>query len=286
MALHRKAQRTALARAWDDEPGVSVLHCSDAPDMSGANAAALEQANLSREQLAWVKNIYDSETPAREEARARANAVSDQQMASSKLQDQLTQESAAHYRSTFKPIESYIANDAMNYDTPERREAAAGQAQADVGTQADIARSTTMNDLAARGVDPSSGAAAMALARGGIMEAASKAAAGNQARTQVETIGAARRADAANLGRGIASAQGTTASLALTAGNSSVGNSQTALNTNGVGMVQQGYGTAINGIGQSANTLLNVGKVQGDASASSSAGLGSLAGAGMMAFAV
>jgi hypothetical protein len=277
-----------LLRELQRARGAHRLQCSDAPDMSGANAAALEQAQLSRDQLEWVKGIYEAEAPARDEARQRANAVSDQQMASSQLQDQVTRESLDHYRTTFKPIEQKLAQQALEYDTPERRAQASGQAMADVGTQADIAREGMVRELASRGVDAGSGNVVAALARGGVAEAAAKAAAGNQASNLVETTGHAYLSDAANLGRNIASSQGTTAGIALNAGNSSVGNSQTALNTgtNGVGMVQGSYSTAINGIGQSANTLTNIGKVQADTAASNSQGLGSLAGAGMMAFAV
>jgi hypothetical protein len=247
--------------------------------MSGANAAALEQAQLSREQLDWIKGVYEQERPAREAAAARAQAVSDAQVKSMQQQDDISKAAYDHYSSTFKPIESAIATEAMNYDTPERRAQASGQAMADVGTQADIAREGMVRDLASRGVDAGSGNVVAALARGGVQEAAAKAAAGNAATQQVETVGRALKADAANLGRGIASSQGTTAGLALTAGTQAAGNAQTALNatTSGNGMVQQGYSTAINGIGQSANTLTNIGKVQADGSGDQL--LGAVAGA-------
>lgn len=259
------------------------LQCDDGPDMTGANQAALEAAQLSREQLAWVQNIYAQEAPARAEARAKATQVADAQLGQMALQDQLTRESADHYRTTFKPIETRIAQEAMNYDTAARREQVAGQRVADVGTQADISREGMMRDLASRGVDTSSGNAVSALARGGIMEAAAKAAAANAGRQEVETVGRALRADAANLGRGIASAQGTTASLATQAGNSAVGNSQTALNTgmSGVGMVQQGQQMGINGITGAANTLTNIGKVQSDSGGNAMQMIGTVAGAGL-----
>lgn len=264
------------------------LYCSSAPDLSGANAAALEQAKLSRDQLDWVKGVYASEAPARQAAQDRANAVSDAQLKSMQQQDSIAQDSYNHYKTTFQPIETQLATQAQNYDTPSRRDAMAGQAIADVGTQAGIAQQGVVNDLAARGVDASSGNAAAALAQGGVQAAAAKAAAGNSARQLVETTGHAYMEDAANLGRGIASAQGTQAGIALNAGNASVGNSQTALNTasNGVGMVQQGYGTAINGLGSAAQNMTNIGKVQADTAAANSQGMGSLAGAGMMALAV
>jgi hypothetical protein len=276
--------RRELARCM----GANRLQCTDAPDMSGANAAALKSAELSEKQLEWVKGVYEAEAPAREATRAKANAVSDAQIGVMNQQMGLTSEAADHYRTTFKPIESFIAKEAMGYDTAERRDAAAGQAMADVGTQGDIGRQTTMDELAARGVDPSSGNAAMALQRGSVMEAAAKAAAGNDARTKVETVGRALRGDAANLGRGIASSQATTAGLSLTAGDRAVASSGAGLaaGTAGAGMVQQGYGTAINGLSGASSNLANIGKIEAGSDASGSSGLGSLAGAGMMAFAV
>lgn len=281
---NRKHHRSGLTRAWDTEPGIGLLQCSDAPDMSGANAAAVAQAELSKEQLEWVKGIYEQERPAREAAVARANTVSDAQLASQRQADQLAAESAQHYRSTFKPIEQRIAQDAMEYDTPEKREAAAGQAMADVGSQGAIARQTTMADLAARGVDPSSGNAAATLARTSVAEAAAKAAAGNTARTQVETVGAARRMDAAGLGRGVVSSQGTQAGLALTAGTQSVGNAGRALDMQGQGtqLMMQGYSGAQQGMAGAAQTHLGIARTE-----AGSGGEGaSLAGSAMTAAAV
>lgn len=285
---HRKHQRTAIARAWDVEPGISLLQCSQAPDMSGANAAALESAQLSRDQLQWVQKTYADEAPARAAAAAQATKVSNAQLASQQLQDSLAQEGAAHYRTTFKPIEEKIAADAQGYDTAERRAQESGQAMADVGTQADIARRTAMQEAEARGVDPSSGSFAATLGRGAVAEAAAKAAAGNAAAKNVETVGAAKMMDAAGLGRGVVSSQGTQAGLAVQAGSASAASARGALDatTSGDAMVQQGYGQAVNGLQGASNSLTNIGKVSADVSASNSQGMGALAGAGMMALAV
>ena len=244
------------------------------PDMSGANAAAVMQAELSREQLDWVKQTYEAERPEREAAAARAAQVSDAQLASQQQADQLAAESAAHYRTTFKPIEQQIAHEALNYNTAHRRESAAAQAMADINQQATIARETTMADLASRGVDPSSGNVAATMSRGSVMEAAAKAAAANDARTKVETIGAAKLNDAAGLGRGVVSSQGTQAGLALTAGNSSVGNAVTGLNatTSGNNLMMQGYGGAQQGLAGAAQTHLGIANATRDTSGASLAG--------------
>jgi hypothetical protein len=62
------------------------------------------------------------------------------------------------------------------------------------------------------------------MARQAIQEAAAKAAAGNTARTNTETVGSAKMMDAAGIGRGVISNQATQAQIGLNSGNSSVNN--------------------------------------------------------------
>jgi hypothetical protein len=259
--------------------------CSEAPDTSGMNAAAVQQAELSREQLDFFKQLYADTAPEREAAASRQNAISDAQLGLMNQQQQLTDEANTRYKGTFVPIEERIAREAMAYDTPERREQEAGQAMADVGSQVDLARAGVQRDLADRGVDASSGNAAVALSRMALGEGAAKAAAGNTARKQVETIGAAKLADAAAMGRGVMTNQGTTASLALNAGNASSGNAGTALNTatSGANLMQAGYQGAQQGLAGAASTYGNIGRIESQDSGGLLGGIGQLAmGAGAM----
>lgn len=241
--------------------------CSEAPDMSGANAAALEQAQLSREQLAWFKELEQQTRPQREAAQARQMAVSDAQLRLMSQQEQLTTEANQRYKSTFQPIEDRIAREAQAYDTPARREAEAGQAMADVESQVALANAGVQRELADRGVDASSGNAAIALSRQALGTGAMRAAAGNQARKQVETIGAAKLMDAAGLGRGVVSNQATTAGLAINAGNSSGGNAGNALNTatSGAALMQAGYQGAQQGLAGAAGTYMGIGRIEAQA---------------------
>jgi hypothetical protein len=261
--------------------GVHKLYCSDSPDMTAANTAAAAQAKLSEEQLKWVKAVYAETAPSRAAAEKRAQQVSDTQLKAMRQQMDLTDEANKHWRDNFKGIETEIAQDALTYDTPERREQEAGQAMADVSSQAAIARETAAREAAARGVDPSSGNFSTIMARQGIGEAVAKAASGNAARKQVETLGAAKKADAAALGRGIASSQATTASLALNAGNSSAGNAAgaNAAAMSGVPMMQQGYAGAQSGMAGAAGTHLGIANIQAQSDNSGLwGGLGSVAG--------
>lgn len=262
--------------------------CTEAPDTSGQQELARTTAKLSEEQLAWAKEIYADTAPARARAEQRATAISDAQLASMGLQDSIARDYDQHHKTNFRPLETKIATDALAFDTPQRREAEAGQAMADVGSLADAGRETAMRELAARGVDPSSGNAAVTLSRSAIQEAAAKAAAGNAARKQVETIGAAKLADAANLGRNIASGQATQASLALNAGNASAANALASLapSQQAQQTMHGAYGSARQGYGQAAGIYGDASKQQTAADSSNNATMGSLAGSAMMLLAM
>jgi len=257
----------------------------DAPDTSGQNAAAVMTAQLSKEQLDWAKSVYAETAPDRAAAATRAAAVSDAQLASLNQQTSIAAQANDDYQATYRPLEQKVAADAASYDSPERRAAAAASASAGVESQISAQRAASARAMERQGVDPSSGKALGLASAQNIAAAAAKAGASTAAERNVETVGAAKLADAVNLGRGIASAQGTSASLALNAGNSSVGNAQTALGatTSGTGLVQQGYAGAQQGLASSANIYGSIASQQTAANSSSNALMGSLGSAAGMA---
>jgi hypothetical protein len=269
--------------------GGRALYQGGTPDTSGQQAAALMQAELSQEQLDWYKEIYAESAPARTEAAATAREVSNAQLAATRQQTQIAADAYSDYTSTYRPLEQSIVADARGYDTPERRAAEASKASADVQTQIDAQRAASMREMQRAGVNPASG---KVMALQGSMDlgaAKAKAGAANTATRQIETIGAARKADAANLGRNIASSQATNASLALQQGNSSVGNAGAVLSAanNGVGGMQQGYAGAMSGLGSAAGTMGSIANQQAQAEASSNqtmAAVGSTAAMAAMMF--
>lgn len=108
------------------------------------------------------------------------------------------------YISKFKPAAEKFAANAMNFDTPERREQAAGDAMANQRTQIDQAGRQLDAGLSSAGVDPSSPAA---MAQRRILAgqgAAAVAASGNTARKQVEDTGMQLLGQTAGLGQTIA----------------------------------------------------------------------------------
>lgn len=233
---------------------------SDAP---AADPLVGQSAKLSAETgakaLDWYMQQYEDSAPARDAANKAALEASQLQAEQMRLQNKASTSAQDFYDTTFKPLEQQIVTDAQAYDTPERREAEAGRAMASVGTQFAQQRDQMQRQASALGVgDPSSGASAARAGTLGAMEAASRAAAGNSAIQNVETVGRAMKADAANLGRNIASGQATQAGLALSAGSQSA---QTAglpvtQSNQSVATAGTGFSTAINGYGQ-AGSIMN-----------------------------
>ena len=242
---------------------LSSMSGSKAPDLSGQNQAALQQANLSKEQLDWAKQIYGDTAPDRKAATERANMVSDAQLGQMKEQSALTSDYAKYNRETFRPLEQGIVDGANSYDSEGQRELAAGRASADVNQSFGLARAQMGRDLARRGVDPSSGAALAASSDMASQQALGLAGAANNARLSTQTQGYARKMDAANLGRGLASSQATSAGLALNQGNSAASNGAMSGNINAQGnqIMNQGFAGAQGGLDGASKTYNNIDKL-------------------------
>lgn len=223
--------------------------CSDAPDYSGMNRAAETNAALSKEALDFYKQIYAEQKPARDAAAKVAMDVANQQLESSRQNTAISNDYWNYQKNTFRPLEEGIVADAQAYDTTARRDAAASEAVADVGMQAELARQAQTRQQQRMGVNPASGKALALQGQMGMAEAAAKAGAANTARDKIELQGYARKMDAANLGRGLASSQATSAGVALNAGNSAVGNAGAPLTqaNQAAATMGQGFNTAIQG---------------------------------------
>lgn len=219
------------------------------PDSSGINRAAEANAGLAKESLDWYKQIYAEQAPTREAAAARANKVSDAQLASMATNDTIANDYANYQKNTFRPLEAGIIADAKNYDTNANRERLAGVAMADVAQQFDRAETDQDMQLKRMGVNPNSGRYLAMQKQQGVQKAGMMAQAANSARDRAETQGYARKMDAANLGRNLSSAQATSAGIAMNAGNSSVANAGVPLSQSNqaTAMMGQGFNSAMNG---------------------------------------
>ena len=257
------------------------------PDNSGQNAAALMQAQLSKEQLDWAKKIYADTAPDRKDATTRANTVSDAQLAASNQQMEIASQANSDYQSTYRPLEKQVVGEATGYDTPERRAAESASAVSSVETNLATQRGATLREQERAGVNPASGKVAALQGSMDLNAAKLKAGAGNMASKGVEALGAAKKADAVNLGRGIASSQASNVALGMQQGSSSVQNSNAALTAanNGTLGVQQGFAGAQSGLASAGGTFGNIASQQQAATNSKNSNIAAGVGTAISAYA-
>ena len=229
--------------------------CADAPDMTAMNTAAAANADIAKEALDWYKQVYADSAPQRELAANTANQVAQQQLASSRQNDAISGDYWNYQKNTFRPIEAGIVAEAQNYDTTARSEQAASKAMADMESQFGNEQAQQQRAMTRMGVNPNSGRFALMGNQMAMAQAAAKAGAASKARDNVELQGYARKMDAANMGRNLASNQATSAGVALNAGNSAANNAGTPLTQANQAMATmgQGFGTAIQGNNSAGN---------------------------------
>jgi len=245
---------------------------SDSPDTSGMNQAAADQAALSREQLAWSKQIYAETAPDRAAANKRSGDISDAQLRMMNKQEALTDDYADYQKTTFRPLEKGLVSSAQEYDTEARREAKADQAMGGVQAQGDATMAQQRRNLGRMGVNPSANQSVVAGNQAALNMASQKAAVAMGARDSVETQGYARKMDAANLGRNLSSNQATSAQIATQQGDAAVRNQNSALaaQTSGADIMQAGFTGAsntMNSAGGIYNNIASIDQKAGDNSA-------------------
>ncbi|MFB9244501.1 hypothetical protein [Massilia antarctica] len=144
------------------------------------------------------------------------------------------------YKTFARPVEHAVYADAMNTDTPEAYDKAAGEAQASVSSQLGMARERMARTP---GLDPSSAAAQAATANMELKGAAMGAAAANKARDGIKDKAFARKLDAVGIGKGLVSnASSGLASAAATASN--IAGQQSAQ----AGQTAAGIGNMVSGV--------------------------------------
>lgn len=206
------------------------------PDYSGIANASKESAELSakisREQLQWAKEQYAQD-------REITDKVINDALVRSAENDRTAAADRERYETIFQPLEDDLAKDARDYASPEKLEAEAGRAMADVSTQFQAARTAATERLESFGIDPGQVRAGALDTAARVQEAASRAAAGNQARVQAEAVGRAMRSEAINVGRGYPGQIAGAYATALQSGQQGV---QSGLNTTASGASTMGTG--------------------------------------------
>lgn len=153
-----------------------------------------QQYALQREQFAWAQDAYAQNM-------AVTRPVVEQMLRAQRFNQENAEEDRQRWEEQFRPIEDRFAQEAMTYDTAERRDQEMGRAMSLVAQQADAARNASLQRLEGFGINPSATRYA-ALDRGvSLQQAAAQAAAGNQTSMAVDNTARALRAQAIQLGR-------------------------------------------------------------------------------------
>lgn len=131
-----------------------------------------------------------------------------------------------HYLKYFRPLERTVVDDARNWDTRAKREAAATKAQASAVQAGEAARQMQVRQDAAMGVKPGSGRSSTTNRMMNLRTQLAGIGAGNQAREALRAQGTAMRAAVAGMGQGTL---GNSGSLLGMAGNSGAAGFQGAM---------------------------------------------------------
>lgn len=283
--------------AWHDHV-MFKKDAAPAPDPDPAiGEAAKINAQLGVDFLDFSKEQFNVSTARQKEQDKIAKQIADQQMAASKQSQEWATADRDRYETVFQPLQDEFIDTAKNWDSAERQDKLSAEAKADVSNNANLARQANERNMASMGVDPTSGRYAGVARAGELATGLASAGAENNARNQVRKEGVAMRADAVNMGNGLAVNPATSLGLSSSTGSAAygttAGNNAQASGLGGI--VGQGYQGAMNGYNSQANILnqqygnqLQAWQAQTQADAQSSSGLwgglGSAAGMGLMAF--
>lgn len=254
--------------------------------------AALENAQLGRDYLAFSKEQFAAENKRNDEVAALAKEVANDQLAASKTAQQWSAEDRARYKTVFQPLQDELVNTAKTWDSAERQASRAAEARADVLNNAAAAATARQRSQAAMGVSPDSGRFAGVERAADTGTALAAAGAENNARSDVRKEAIALKGDAVNIGSGLPSSAAGSLGLGINAGSSAAGTSAGAAAgySRGIGIMQNGFQGAMQGYTNQANILnnqyqnqLNAWQAQQQAGAGLFGALGSVAGAAIMA---
>lgn len=228
-----------------------------APDPA-IGQAALENIELGKDWLDFAKDQF-AEGNKRQDVTDELNSrVVNQQMQTQDEANAWAREDRTRTKEVFQPVEDSFVKTAQEYDTPEKQAEAAAAAKADVMGSAATQQQASDRQMASMGIDPTSGRYAGITRAQTTNTALASADAQNKARQIIRDKGLSLKADAINMGKGLASSTAAAYGIGTTAGNSAVGNNATAnaqFNQNGQ-IMAQGMSGAI-GANNSAGSMLN-----------------------------
>lgn len=263
-----------------------------APDPQ-IGASAMANVQLGKDWLTFAKEQFAAGNERQAVTDELNTTVIKQQLQSQDEANTWGREDRARTKEVFQPVEDSFVKTANEFDTPEKQAAAAAQAKADVMAGSATTQQANQRTMASMGVSPTSGRFAGITRAADTNTALAAAGAQNNARNMIRDKGLALKADAINMGKGLASSTAAAYGIGNNSGNSAVANNASAnqsFNANG-NVMAQGFSGAVganNSAGSMLNSLygnqVNAWSAQQQANATSAAGtgqmIGSLAGTG------
>jgi len=249
--------------------------------------AALEQAAIGRE----LAQLGRDEFTYQKERTDRMDPIYEKLMNTAISESETNQERAAdqwqQYKDVFQPIENQMAEEAMNYDSPEETARREGLAAATVARQFDASDAQMGRDMARMGVSPTSSLGAQGMRDQANARALARAGAVNQERNNTKLLGMSLRENAARFGRNQTGTGLAASAAALQGGNSAAGilgqqqqaglaAGQQAGSLMGAGAGQIGSAGGL--LQSNLNSMINQQMAVNQQNAAGQAGLGSLLG--------
>jgi hypothetical protein len=198
------------------------------PDYSGLERVANRQLDFAERQYAEMKPFV---------SRLATTMADAQQQQMAQAQDYYN-----YQTQTFRPVEQGLVADAQRFSTEGYREQMARDAAAAASQAFATTQQASQRAMAARGVNPASGAGMALAQQSNLGLAAQRANAMTGARQQAEQMGWARRMDVTGLGRGLAGAS-TAAYAGATGAGQTAGNTMMSAGNQYMQGLQQGAGT-------------------------------------------
>jgi hypothetical protein len=202
-----------------------------APDPNpGMTAAAQSSVDVANIQKQTAQDYLDFSKQQYEEMKPYAQKISDEMVAASQQdrdiassQEKRAQDYYNYEQSTFRPLQEQAVQNAKDYNTDAKSEELARRSVADTEQAYSAQRQQALDTLASYGINPNSGRFASINARLNQAEAADKAGAATNARTNAEATKYGRMVDAINMGNGLAGNATAAAGTAINANSGSVG---------------------------------------------------------------
>lgn len=180
---------------------------------------------LQRDQFAWAKEMGQQQMDL-------TNKVTNQQMDIANQNQQQAMDQWNRYKTTFAPVEDQVVKDAMNYDSADEMARVRQDAAGNANSAFDAAQTSRNIGLEHMGVNPNSGRFVNP-GTNDLNRAVATADSMNRATAGRKDAAIGLRAGAANFGRNMPNTAAQAFGLATAAGNSSVGNMNSTVNSMG-----------------------------------------------------